>query len=83
MHEIWELTVLIGDSKTSFTHLNRSYTSKFSKTIPGPNNMADQLDLPDIYNSYSPTKKAIHIFIRGKWNLSKLQISFNSTNNNN
>ena len=62
--EINSNTIIVGDFNTSLTPMDRSTKQKVSKETQTLNDTMDQLDIIDIYRTFTP-KQSISPFSQG------------------
>ena len=67
--ELKNNTVIVGDFNTLLTHMDRSTKQKINKEAQTLNDTIDQLDLIDIYRTFSPQNNEFHLFLKHTRNL--------------
>ena len=65
----WEIninTIIVKDSNTPLTQMNRSHRQNINKETQTLNNILGQLNLIDIYRAFHPKKKKsrFHCFLK-------------------
>ena len=61
-------TIIVGDVNTPLTSVDRSLRQQISKATEIINNMEEELDLIDIFQT-SHQKSRIHILFKHTWNI--------------
>ena len=62
--EINNNTIIVGDFNTPLTPMDRSTKQKINKEAQTLNDTIDQLDLIDIYRTFSPQNNEFHLFLK-------------------
>ena len=62
--EINNNTIIVGDFNTPLTPMDRSTKQKIHKETQTLNDTIDQLDLIDIYRTFSPPNNEFHFFLK-------------------